>query len=255
MNDTLQAFDRLIEIVAELRVKCPWDREQSKESIRHLTIEEAHELSEAILRNDYDEIKTELGDLLLHVVFYANMIAEEKRFELKDVITALCEKLIRRHPHVYGDVQVNGATQVAENWEQIKAKEKKDRPRYTLDGVPEALPSLIMAYRMQEKAAKMGFDWEHAEQVWDKVEEEIGEFQAAETLAEKEAEMGDVFFSLVNYCRWQGINPDDALSRTNLKFRRRYAYIEQQAMAQGRNLKDMTLAEMDVLWEAAKTTV
>lgn len=253
MDPTLLLFQRLNEIVAELREKCPWDRVQTKESLRHLTLEEAYELGDAILKDDYNEIRKELGDLLLHVVFYAQLAEKEGQFSLEQVIQSLNEKLIRRHPHIYGDVVVENAAQVKENWEQIKAKEKAGKKDASaLDGVPNAMPGLIQAYRMQEKAAQFGFDWPEIGQVMEKVHEEWAEFEAAETPREAEEEMGDYLFALVNYCRWKGINPDDALARTNLKFRKRFQHIERMAAAEGRSLNDLTLDEMEAHWQAAK---
>ncbi|MDX2284250.1 MAG: nucleoside triphosphate pyrophosphohydrolase [Bacteroidia bacterium] len=255
MNETLAAFQRLTEIMAELREKCPWDRVQTKESIRHLTIEESYELTEAILRNDYAEMRGELGDLLLHIVFYSHMAAEEGQFTLREVIEGINAKLIRRHPHIYGTVQAEHEADVRANWEQIKAQEKAaaGKPNASvLDGVPGSLPGLVKAQRMQEKASQVGFDWPGPEAVWAKVQEEIQEFQEAETPEEQEAEMGDLLFSLVNYCRFKGINAEDALARTNLKFKRRFEFVERQAAAAGNLLRDMTLEEMDVYWDQAK---
>ena len=257
MNESLKAFERLHEIVEELRQKCPWDRVQTKESLRHLTIEETYELADAILKNDYEEIKVELGDLLLHVLFYTSLAAEKQKFTLEDVITSLNEKLIRRHPHIYGPDAVDSPEEVAVNWELIKAQENKGKKKkkYTLDGVPQHLPSLIKAMRMQEKAANVGFDWDHEDDVWDKVKEELLEFETAAEGEEKEAEMGDLLFSLVNYCRFKGINPEDALAKTNRKFKSRFEYVEQQAEAQQRALTDMKLPEMEELWQEAKGKV
>jgi XTP/dITP diphosphohydrolase len=254
MTDTLTAFQRLEEIVAELRQKCPWDREQTKESIRHLTIEETYELAEAILKDDYEEIKVELGDLLLHVLFYTRMAEEKQQFTLHEVITSLTEKLIRRHPHVYGPEAADDPSQVAINWELIKAKENKGKKKkkLTLDGVPEHLPSLIKALRMQEKAANVGFDWENPKQVWEKVKEEILEFEKAEGKEEREAEMGDLLFSLVNYCRFIDINPEDALARTNQKFKQRFEFVETSAQQEGKTLQELSLPEMEALWQQAK---
>lgn len=257
MNDSLKAFERLHEIVAELREKCPWDRVQTKESLRHLTIEETYELADAVLKNDYDEIKVELGDLLLHVLFYTRLAEEKEKFTLEDVITSLSEKLIRRHPHIYGPEAVDSPEEVAVNWELIKAKENKGKKKdkLTLDGVPRHLPSLIKAMRMQEKAANVGFDWDHEDDVWDKVKEELLEFETAANSEEKEAEMGDLLFSLVNYCRFKGINPEDALAKTNRKFKSRFEYVELQAQAHQKSLQDMSLSEMEAFWQEAKTKV
>ncbi|MFK7972962.1 MAG: nucleoside triphosphate pyrophosphohydrolase [Bacteroidia bacterium] len=254
MDQAMAKVARLTEIVEELREKCPWDREQTKESIRHLSIEEVYELSDAILKNDYEEIKAELGDLLLHVLFYSSLAQEKGEFTLEEMVQTQIDKLIRRHPHIYATPdQATTSDEVALNWEQIKAKERKgNEKRLTLDGVPAHLPPLIKAQRMQEKAAKMGFDWDDEKQVWDKVKEELLEFETAANEDEKEAEMGDLLFSLVNYCRFKGINPDDALSRTNQKFKTRFDYVESQSYAKGQTLKTMTLSEMDVLWDEAK---
>lgn len=254
MDQALANFQRLREVVEELREKCPWDRVQTKESIRHLSIEEVYELSDAILSNDYEEIKLELGDILLHVLFYSSLASESGKFSLEAMIQSQIDKLIRRHPHIYGDAnQATSAEEVALNWEQIKAKEHGDKERLTLDGVPANLPPLIKAQRMQEKAAKVGFDWDDVGEVLDKVKEEIKEFEEAKTQDAREDEMGDVLFSLVNYCRFKGINPDDALSRTNQKFKYRFDYVEREAKKQGKDLKSMQLSEMEELWEEAKT--
>lgn len=253
-NKAKEAFGRLLEIMDELRVKCPWDREQTIESIRHLSIEEVHELSDAILVNKPDDIKKEIGDLLLHIVFYGKIADELKWFDTTDIINTLCEKLIRRHPHIYGEVQVNNANDVMHNWEQIKQQEKgANEPKSFLSGVPSSMPSLIKALRMQEKAARTGFDWNNKEDVLKKVWEEWDEFQNASTSQEKQVEFGDFIFSLVNYARFEGINPDDALEATNKKFKKRFEYIEQKARLQGFKLEDLTLQEMDVWWNEAKT--
>ncbi len=264
MNDTkklhtneekLAEFERLLEIMKRLRAECPWDREQTFESIRSNTVEETYELSDAILAKDMQEIKKELGDLLLHIVFYSEMGSETKDFDIYDVCKTINEKLIFRHPHVFGEVDVNGDTsKVLENWESLKLKEKGGN-KTVLGGVPASLPTLIKAYRIQEKAASVGFDWEYREQVWDKAKEELAEFQAE---AEKmdsdkmEAEFGDVLFSMVNAARLYDINPDTALERTNKKFIQRFNYLEAETIAKGKNLKELTLAEMDVIWEKAK---
>jgi XTP/dITP diphosphohydrolase len=245
----LLAFERLLNIMDDLRAKCPWDMKQTFESLRHLTIEETYELSDAILNNDLPEVKKELGDLLLHMVFYAKLGEEAKAFNITDVLTGICEKLISRHPHIYGDVKVENAEDVKQNWEQLKLKEGN---KSVLGGVPASLPSLVKASRMQDKAAQVGFDWPGIDSVWEKVEEELHEFKDAEG-DEKEAEFGDLIFSLVNYARWLKINPDDALERTNRKFKYRFEVIEKHATEQGRNMKDMTLEEMDAIWDLAKT--
>lgn len=255
MNDVrLIAFERLLTIMDELREQCPWDREQTIESLRHLTIEETYELSDAIVNNDMDEIKKELGDVLLHIVFYAKIGQEKGAFDITSVINQLCEKLIIRHPHIYGDVKVTGSDEVKQNWEQIKQKESNGT-KSLLAGVPNSMPSLVKAYRMQEKAAQVGFDWDTKEQVWGKVEEELQEFKEELGTENAKGEFGDVLFALVNYARFEGINPDDALEMTNKKFKARFEYIELKAKAQGKNMKDMTLAEMDAIWNEAKKTI
>lgn len=251
-----QAFLRLLTIMDELRAQCPWDKEQTTESLRHLTLEESYELSEAILEGNPEEIKKELGDILLHIVFYAKIGSEEGNFDITSVIHSLCEKLIFRHPHIYGEVKVADAEQVKENWEQLKLKEKKDKR--VLEGVPRGLPALVKSLRIQDKAASAGFDWEKPEQVWEKVQEELEELREAVGDTphpdRKEEEMGDLIFSLVNYSRFIGVNPEDALERTNRKFIRRFSYIEEKAREAGKNLKDLTLAEMDLWWEEKKLT-
>jgi XTP/dITP diphosphohydrolase len=244
----LVAFERLLNIMDDLRAGCPWDREQTLESLRHLTIEETFELSDAILNNDLQEIKKELGDLMLHMVFYSKIGEEQKAFNITDVLNGICEKLISRHPHIYGDVKVNGAEEVKQNWEQLKLKEGN---RSVLSGVPASMPSLVKAMRMQDKAAQVGFDWPEKGQVWDKVEEELNEFKEAGD-EDREDEFGDLLFSLVNYARWLKINPDDALEKTNRKFKHRFEAIEAEAKKQNRNLTDMSLEEMDQIWEKAK---
>ena len=253
-EEKMEAFGRLLDIMNDLREKCPWDRVQTRESLRTNTIEETYELSEAILKDLPMEIKKELGDLLLHIVFYAKIGEERGEYDIKDVCDALCDKLIYRHPHVYGTTQVEGTRRVEQNWEQLKLKEK-DGNRTVLDGVPASLPTLIKAYRMQDKARNVGFDWERREQVWDKVGEELGELRAEIDRSDAdgmEAEMGDFLFSVINAARLYGINPDNALERTNAKFRRRFDYLEAQTIRRGRSLKEMTLAEMDTIWDEAK---
>jgi MazG family protein len=252
MQNPETAFTKLLTIMDELRIKCPWDREQTIDSIRHLTIEEVYELNEAILNQDSNEIKKELGDLLLHIVFYSKIASETNLFNLNDVIESLNAKLIRRHPHIYGDVTANDSDTVKQNWEQIKLSEKKGAKTSVLDGVPKTLSSVVKAYRMQDKAAQVGFDWPNKEQVWDKVNEELNEFKTAETLEEKEEEFGDLMFSLINYARFVNINPDDALEKTNIKFKKRFEYIELKAKENNKNLKDMSLEEMDAFWNEAK---
>jgi len=252
-EQSMSAFGRLLDIMDELREKCPWDREQTMESIRHLSIEEVHELSEAILSENTNEIKKEIGDILLHIVFYSKIADEQAWFSIEDVINSLCEKLIRRHPHIYGDVNVENSEQVKFNWEQIKQQEKgKDEPKSYLSGVPSSLPSMIKALRMQEKAAQTGFDWPNKEDVLKKVWEEWEEFETAPNKKEKEQEFGDFLFSLINYARFEGINPDDALESTNRKFKKRFEYIEQKAREVGLKLEDLSLQEMDVWWNEAK---
>ncbi len=255
MNSAPELFQRLIEIVEELREKCPWDRAQTKESLRHLSIEETYELVEAIVQNDPEEIKTELGDMMLHLVFYASLAREEGQFDIADVLRNQIEKLIRRHPHIYGELAGASEAQIRGTWEKIKAQEKKDKGQQkisVLDGVPMHLPSLIKAQRMQEKAASLGFDWQNKELVWDKLREEMQEFVEAKTQEEQANEMGDLLFTLVNYCRFIGINADDALTYTNQKFKRRFQYLEEQAALTGKKVSDLTLDEMEAHWQAAK---
>lgn len=249
----LEAFSRLLDIMDELREKCPWDMKQTNESLRHLTIEETYELSDAILKNDSSEIKKELGDVLLHIVFYARIGSESGAFDIADVCHSLCDKLISRHPHIYGDVVVENAEQVKENWEQLKLKEGN---KSVLSGVAKGTPSIVKALRMQEKAAQVGFDWPTAKEVWAKVDEELAELKEEFTTnaqSEKtEKEFGDFLFSLINLARKYDINPDDALEKTNQKFIQRFQYIEQKAKENGRKLTDMTLEEMDQFWNEAK---
>ena len=249
-----QAFMRLVKIMDDLREKCPWDKKQTMETLRHLTIEETYELTDAILEKDYDEIKKELGDILLHIVFYSKIADENKLFDIADVLNAQCEKLIHRHPHVYGEVKVADDEEVKRNWEQLKLKEGK---KSSLDGVTKSIPSMIKAIRIQEKARNVGFDWENKNQVWEKVVEELQEFKDeanATTPDQKkmESEFGDLLFSLINYSRFININPEEALERTNLKFISRFKYIENRAEANGKKLNEMTLEEMDVYWREAK---
>lgn len=254
MKKNEDQFNRLLEIMNELRVKCPWDREQTLESLRHLTIEETYELGDAILKKDMQEIKKELGDLLLHIVFYSKIAEEQDAFNIYDVIDSLCEKLIFRHPHVFKDVEANTATKVAQNWEALKLKEK-GRNKRVLEGVPKSLPAMVKANRIQDKARGVGFDWEYREQVWDKVREEFNEFEEevkAGNSVEMEKEFGDMLFSLVNTARLYNIDPEAALERTNIKFIDRFNYLEEQTLLKGKTLHDMTLAEMDVIWEEAK---
>ena len=250
----LEAFGRLLDILDELRVKCPWDRKQTNESLRPNTIEETMELADAIMGEDTEKIRKELGDVLLHIVFYAKIGDEKGQFDIADVCDALCEKLIYRHPHVFGDEKADTAAQVLKNWELIKMTEK-DGNKMVLSGVPRSLPSLIKAERVQEKAANVGFDWQKREEVWDKVKEELAEVEAelrGNDEADREKEFGDLFFSLVNAARLYGVRPDNALERTNRKFIARFNYIEEKANEQGRHINELTLAEMDELWNEAK---
>ncbi|HEY6161133.1 MAG TPA: nucleoside triphosphate pyrophosphohydrolase [Bacteroidia bacterium] len=260
MNEKLKAFERLLVIMDELREKCPWDKKQTIDSLRHLTIEETYELTDAILEKDMQKIKKELGDILLHIVFYARIASETKDFDIADVCNSLCDKLITRHPHIYGDVKVENEQQVKENWEKIKLKEKDSLTgegfKSVLAGVPVSLPSVVKASRIQEKARAVGFDWEKPEQVWEKVQEELGELKAEvdqkASLEKIESELGDVMFSLINYARFVGVNPEDALERTNKKFIKRFQYLESEASKAGKRLDEMTLEEMDVYWNKAK---
>lgn len=253
MKEKLAAFERLLIMMDELREKCPWDKKQTIESLRHLTIEETYELADAILEKDMDSIKKELGDILLHIVFYARIASETKEFDIADVINSLCDKMISRHPHIYGDVKVENEQDVKENWEKLKLKEGN---KSVLAGVPVSLPSLVKASRIQDKAKAVGFDWERPEQVWEKVQEEITELQEEiQKNAAKgkiEDEFGDVLFSMVNYARFLNINPEDALEKTNKKFIKRFQYLETEAKKAGKQLSEMTLAEMDVYWNKAK---
>ncbi len=253
-EEKLAAFGRLLDVLDELREKCPWDRKQTNESLRPNTIEETYELCEAIIQCDNETIKKELGDVLLHIVFYSKIGEEQGVYDIADVCNTLCDKLIFRHPHVFGDINVDNSKQVEQNWEQIKLKEKGGN-KTVLAGVPSGLPALIKAFRIQEKACNVGFDWETPEQIWDKVREELEEFIAEIEKFDKigmEAELGDFIFSIVNAARLYKINPENALERTNQKFIRRFNYVEQASKAQGKSLKDMTLAEMDKLWNDAK---
>ena len=251
------AFERLLTIMDTLREQCPWDKKQTFETLRHLTIEETYELADAILDGDKQEVKKELGDLMLHLVFYARIASETNDFTIIDVLNSICDKLIHRHPHIYSNVKVNNEQDVKRNWEQLKLKEGN---KSVLEGVPVSLPALIKASRIQEKARGVGFDWEEKTQVWDKVEEEMREFRdefnaADNTMIDKEkaeAEFGDLLFSLINYARFININPEDALEKTNKKFIKRFQYLESKAKELGKNLKDMTLAEMDLFWNEAK---
>ena len=248
----LKAFDRLLTIMDELRAQCPWDKKQTMQTLRHLTIEETYELGDAILDADLQEVKNELGDLLLHIVFYAKIGSETDDFDMADVITSICDKLVHRHPHIYGDVVVADEEEVKRNWENIKLKEGK---KSVLEGVPAGLPSLVKANRIQDKVSGVGFDWERPEQVFEKLQEELGELQEEITHGSEdriEAEFGDVLFSMVNYARFLNVNPENALERTNKKFIKRFQYLESKAKEAGKSLKEMTLAEMDVHWNEAK---
>lgn len=253
MQEKLKAFERLLTIMDELRADCPWDKKQTLESLRYLTIEEVYELSEAILDKDMQEIKKELGDLMLHMVFYAKIGSESNDFDMADVLNSISDKLIYRHPHIYGDVEANDAEKVKENWEKLKLKEGRES---VLDGVPQSLPAVIKAYRIQEKVKGVGFDWEKPEQVWEKVQEELREFHEEVENSNKEkmeAEFGDILFSLINYARFIDINPEDALERTNKKFIKRFKYLESESKKDGKDIGDMSLAEMDIYWNKAKT--
>jgi len=255
MDSKIKEFQKLLEIMDELRSKCPWDKKQTLESLRKLTIEETYELGDAILQNDLQEIKKELGDLMLHIVFYAKIGSEKGEFDIGDVLKGINKKLIYRHPHIFGDVNVDGsAKKVEENWEALKLKEKGGNKR-VLEGVPAAMPALVKANRIQEKVRGVGFDWEYKEQVWDKVQEEVNELSHEinqENKDKTEAEFGDLLFAVVNAARLYGIDPEAALERTNLKFIKRFNYLESKTMLKGRSLHDMSLNEMDEIWEEAK---
>lgn len=247
-------FDRLLQIMDDLREKCPWDRKQTIQTLRQLTIEETYELADAITDEDWKSIKEELGDILLHIVFYAKIGSEQQKFDINDVINGVCDKLIHRHPHIYGDVKADTEEQVKQNWEKLKLKEGK---KSVLSGVPLSLPALVKAMRLQEKAKQTGFEWDNTSQVWDKVKEEVNELEEAVNSGNKkdmEDEFGDVMFSLVNYSRFLDIDAENALERTNKKFQRRFQAMEVLALEQGRTLNDMTLTEMDTLWNQVKTT-
>jgi len=256
-SDPSSAFLRLLQVLDTLRAECPWDKKQTMETLRHLTIEETYELSDAILDGDLTEVKKELGDVMMHLVFYAKIAAEKNDFTIVDVLNGVCDKLVNRHPHIYGDVEVQDENDVKRNWEQIKLKEGN---KSVLGGVPTSLPALVKAGRIQEKARGIGFDWDNKTQVWEKVEEELAEFKKEYNVVENEAidiekaesEFGDLIFSLVNYARFIGINPENALERTNKKFIKRFQYIESKAAESGKALQDMTLSEMDVYWNEAK---
>ena len=250
----LQAFERLLDIIDELREKCPWDRKQTFETLRHLTIEETYELGDAILDNDLEEIKKELGDLLLHIVFYSKIGSEKKAFDIADVANQISDKLIHRHPHIYGETDVEDAVQVVKNWEDIKLKEGK---KSVLEGVPKSLPALVKAYRIQDKVSGVGFDWDQKEAVLEKVKEELDELRTeidAGDSKKMEAELGDVMFSLVNYARFLKVNPENALERTNKKFIKRFNYIEEKAKNSQRKVSELSIEEMEILWQEAKKT-
>jgi len=248
----LEAFNRLLDIMDELREKCPWDQKQTLESLRHLTIEETYELADAILENDLQEIKKELGDVLLHIIFYAKIGSEKKAFDIADVANAISDKLVDRHPHIYGDVVVKNEDDVKQNWEKLKLKEGKTS---VLEGVPKSLPAVVKANRIQDKVAGVGFDWEEPQQVWEKVQEELSELNEEIKKGNKnniESEFGDVLFSMINYARFIGVNPENALEKTNKKFIKRFQFLEAAAKKEGKELSDMSLAEMDVHWENSK---
>lgn len=253
MQEKLKAFERLLNIMDDLREKCPWDRKQSMESLRHLTIEETYELSDAIVEGELDEVKKELGDLMLHLVFYSKIGEEKNAFNVADVLNGICEKLIHRHPHIYGDVKVQNEEEVKANWEKIKLKEGKGR-KSVLEGVPKSLPALVKAIRIQDKARGVGFDWDSESQVFEKVKEEIEELniEVQNKSNKVEEEFGDVLFSLINYARFIGVNPEDALERTNKKFIKRFQYLEQASRNDGKRMGEMSLEEMDKYWEQAK---
>lgn len=251
-KDQLKAFDRLLTIMDELREQCPWDKEQTMESLRHLTIEETYELGDAILDNNLEEVKKELGDVLLHIVFYARIGSETNDFDIADVCNSICDKLVSRHPHIYGDAKVEDAEEVLRNWENLKLKEGK---KSVLEGVPKSLPAVVKANRIQDKVSGVGFDWEEPQQVFEKLQEELGELQHEidqNNPDKMEAEFGDVLFSMINYARFLKINPENALERTNKKFIKRFQYLEEKVAEMNKSVKNLTLAEMDVFWKEAK---
>ncbi len=252
IQDKLKAFERLLNIMDDLREKCPWDKKQTLESLRYLTIEETYELADAILENDMDEIKGELGDLMLHMVFYSKIASETNHFDVADVLNTVCDKLVERHPHIYGDVEANSAEEVKANWEKIKLKNGK---KSVLEGVPKSLPAMVKATRVQEKARGVGFDWDNSEQVFEKVKEEFSELHQevqSKNTEKIEDEFGDVLFSMINYARFIGVDPEMALERTNKKFIKRFKYLESETQKAGKDLPEMSLEEMDKYWEAAK---
>jgi XTP/dITP diphosphohydrolase len=244
-----EAFERLLTIMDELREKCPWDMKQTLESLRHLSIEEVYELGDAILDGDMEEVKKELGDVFLHLVFYSRIASETEAFDIADVLNSICEKLISRHPHIYGDTVVKDEAEVLSNWEKLKLKEGK---KSVLEGVPRSLPAMVKAQRIQDKAKGVGFDWDNADQVWEKVLEELNEFKDAKTKEDQEEEFGDLLFSLINYARFKGIHPEDALEKTNKKFIYRFQYLETESAKDGKQMGEMTLNEMDEYWNRAK---
>ena len=244
-----EAFERLLTIMDELREKCPWDMKQTLESLRHLSIEEVYELGDAILDGNMEEVKKELGDLFLHLVFYSRIASETEAFDVADVLNSICEKLISRHPHIYGDTVVKDEAEVLSNWEKLKLKEGK---KSVLEGVPRSLPAMVKAQRIQDKAKGVGFDWENSDQVWEKVLEELNEFKEAKTKEDQEEEFGDLLFSLINYARFKGIHPEDALEKTNKKFIYRFQYLETESAKDGKQMGEMTLSEMDEYWNRAK---
>lgn len=248
-KNQLQAFERLLDIMDELREKCPWDRKQTMETLRTLSIEEIYELSDAIIEKDSDEIKKELGDVFLHLVFYSKIASEQNNFDVADVLNGICDKLIHRHPHIYGDVEADTEEKVLQNWEQIKLKEGN---KSVLSGVPTSLPAMVKAYRIQDKVKGVGFEFENSDQVFDKIIEEINEFKEEQNPTDKEVEFGDILFSLINYGRFNGINSEDALERSNKKFITRFQKLEEIAKENGQNLPDLTIAELDKLWNLAK---
>lgn len=255
MNQKLKAFERLLTIMDDLREKCPWDKKQTLESLRHLTIEETYELADAISTGNMDELKGEIGDLMLHMVFYSKIASETGHFDVSDVLNAICDKLVYRHPHIYGDVEAQDEEEVKANWEKLKLKEGK---KSVLEGVPVSLPALVKATRIQDKVKGIGFEWEHKSQVWDKVNEELEEFQTevqAGNHEKMEEEFGDVLFSLINYARWNNINPEDALAKTNRKFINRFQWMEKETKKDGKEISDMSLTEMDLYWETSKKHV
>lgn len=255
MDVRLQAFERLLNIMEDLRAKCPWDKKQTLESLRYLSIEEMYELSDAILDKDMEEVKKELGDIMLHLVFYAKIASEKNQFDITDVLNGICDKLVHRHPHIYGDVEAATEEEVKQNWEKLKLKEGK---RSVLEGVPRSLPAMVKAVRIQEKVRGVGFDWDDSQQVWEKVQEELEELKYEVQAGDKvktEEEFGDLLFSLINYSRFVEVNPEDALERTNKKFIQRFQQMEALLKEEGKDCSDMTLSEMDVYWEQAKKTI